>query len=353
MSVSVRKKPFLVTAKLPVLPDQFREVVSVSCAAGRSGPESGTRKEKMAHASASLTSNLTGPTRLAVSIGGFSFGMWCAGDIPVSLDPEHVPFLLRSTVNEACHLELDISWAESLELPSGLPAFSSGGLWSAYVASTGTKFYFSSPVVGDQPYRAAWFDPAFERGHVVLNRSAIAVGTPIYPLEYPLDELVMMHRLALGEGVELHALGLADQDGSGYLFLGHSGAGKSTAARLWMSQPGVQLLSDDRIILRKHDNVFWMYGTPWHGDAGVASAGRVPLSAIFILEQAPTNQLLSISQPKAAAELFARAFLPHYLKHGITFTLNFLDQLTRSVPCSIFRFTPTPSAVEAVRYARV
>lgn len=307
----------------------------------------------MAHAAASLSSNLAEATRLAVSIGGFSFGMWCTGDIPVALDPEHVPFLLHSAPSHSCHLEMDISWCESLELPSASPDFSSGGVWSAYVASTGTKFFLSSPAIGPQPYKAAWFDPTFERGHVVLNRSAISAGAPIFPLEYPLDELVMNHRLALGEGVELHALGLADQDGSGYLFLGHSGAGKSTTARLWMSQPGVQLLSDDRIIVRKHENTFWMYGTPWHGDAGVASAGRVPLSAMFLLEQAPANQLASIPQAKAAAELFARSFAPHYLKHGITFTLSFLDQLTRSVPCSVFRFTPTASAVEAVRYARV
>src|SRR5271166_6551020 len=120
----------------------------------------------------------------------------------------------------------------------------------------------------------------------------------------------MMHRLALGEGVELHALGLADQDGSGYLFLGHSGAGKSTTARLWMRQPGVQLLSDDRIILRQQDGVYRMYGTPWHGDAGVSSPASAPLSAIFLLEQSPQHELLPIAQPQAAAELFARAFLP-------------------------------------------
>jgi hypothetical protein len=172
-------------------------------------------------------------------------------------------------------------------------------------------------------------------------------------LEYPLDELVMMHRLALGEGVEVHALGLADHDGSGYLFLGHSGAGKSTTARLWMAQPGVHLLSDDRIILREHQGKFWMYGTPWHGDAGVASPERAQLSAIFLLEQAPANEVTPLPPSKAAAELFARAFVPHYLQSGIQFTLSFLDQLTRSVPCSILRFTPTPGAVEAVRYARV
>lgn len=307
----------------------------------------------MAHAAVNLPVNLTEAIRLAVHIGGLSFGMWCPGDMPVALDPEHQPFFLPASANHACHIELDIDWTEGLQLPRSNPSFDSGGLWSAYVSSTGTQFYFSSPAVSSRPYKAAWFDTSFERGHVVLNRSAFPADGPIYAFEYPLDELVMMHRLALGEGVEVHALGLADQDGSGYLFLGHSGAGKSTTARLWMDQPGVQLLSDDRIIIRKHSDRFWMYGTPWHGDAGVASPDRAPLSAVYMLEQAPANGLSPLSQSSAAAELFARAFVPHYLKGGIQFTLNFLDQLTRSVPCSVLRFTPSPSAVEAVRYARV
>jgi hypothetical protein len=96
-----------------------------------------------------------------------------------------------------------------------------------------------------------------------------------------------------------------------------------------------------------------MYGTPWHGDAGVASPGRVLLSSIFLLEQAPENQLIPVPQSRAAAELFARSFVPHYLKSGIRFTLSFLDQLTRSVPCAVFRFTPTHTAVEAIRHAGV
>jgi len=308
----------------------------------------------MAHAAASLEANLGRATRLAVQIGGFSFGMWCVGGMPVALDPEHEPFLVRGEAqNRTCDIELDISWAETLDLPEGEPSFLSGGLWSAYTSSTGTKFYFASPAVGAKPYKAAWFDPRFQRGHVVLNRSAIPAGQAIFPLEYPLDELVMMHRLALGEGIEVHALGLADNDGSGYLFLGHSGAGKSTTARLWLSEPGVKLLSDDRIILRQHNGEFWMYGTPWHGDAGIASPGRARLSRVFVLEQAPSDQLVAISQSRAAAELFARTFVPFYLKGSLQFSLEFLDQVTRSVPCSTFRFTPTASAVEAIRHARV
>ena len=291
------------------------------------------------------------PARLALQIGGFSLGLWCEKGMPAVLDPEHVPFLSPSDANGACDLEFDISWASALSLPDAAPDFASGGLWSAHRDHTGTKFYFTSPVFGSEPYKAAWLDPSFSRGHVLLNRSSFQSHDSLFPLEYPMDELVLMHRLALGEGVEVHALGLVDQDSSGYLFLGHSGAGKSTTARLWMRQPGVRLLSDDRIILRRQNGVYRMYGTPWHGDAGVSSPATAPLSAIFFLEQAPSHQVVPISQPQAAAELFARAFLPHYVKSGIEFTLQFLDQLTRSIPCSIFRFAPTDDAVEAIRHA--
>jgi hypothetical protein len=307
----------------------------------------------MTDATAKRSSKTNQATRFALAIGGFSFGLWCAPDLSAAIDPEHRPFVLPSDGQQGCHFELDIAWTADLAMPADRPSFCSGGLWSAYTSETGTKFYFSSPAVGNVPYKAAWFDPSFERGHVVLNRALFPKSSTVFPLEYPLDELVMMHRLALGEGVEVHALGLADHDGSGYLFLGHSGAGKSTTARLWMARPGVHLLSDDRIILRKHDGKFWMYGTPWHGDAGVASPERSQLSAIFLLEQAPANDVTPVAPAKAAAELFARAFVPHYLQTGIQFSLDFLDQLTRSVPCSILRFTPTPGAVEAVRYARV
>jgi hypothetical protein len=291
-------------------------------------------------------------TRLAIEIGGFSFGIWCERNMSIALDKEHHPFVVPNPPLESCDLELDVYWADRLRMPSLAPSFSSGGVWSAYTDATGTKFYFSSPTLGIAPYKAAWFDPGFERGHIVLRRDCFAEGQAVNPLEYPIDELAMMHRLSLGEGVEVHALGLSDVDGEGYLFLGHSGAGKSTTARLWMSKPGVKLLSDDRIVLRKKDGKYWMYGTPWHGDAGVSSRGCAPLSAIFLLEQAPKNEFQPLPGSKAAAELFARCFVPHYLSAGIQFTLNFLDELTRSIPCSVFRFAPTESAVEAIRDVR-
>jgi len=290
--------------------------------------------------------------RMAIGIGGFSFGLWCEMGAPLALDPEHAAFLIPPPVHRACDIEVEVTWVDELTAPKTTPSFDSGGLWSAFRESSGTKFYFKSSALGPAPYKAAWFDDSFERGHVVLNRSSFADGRQVFPLEYPIDELVMMHRLSLGEGVEVHALGLADSDGSGYLFLGHSGAGKSTTARLWQSQPGVRMLSDDRVIIRKIDGRYVMFGTPWHGDAGVASPDSAVLTSIFFLQQFPADQILPMAQPTAAAELFARSFVPHYRQSGLEFTLAFFDELARAVPCSIFRFTPTESAVEAIRYVR-
>jgi hypothetical protein len=226
--------------------------------------------------------------------------------------------------------------------------FHSGGLWSLFAEPAGYRFSFLSPLLGSTPYKQAWLDPEFRSGRVLLSRRYFDAAAPVYPLEYPLDELLMIHRLSRGEGAEVHAVGIADETGRGHLFLGHSGAGKSTTARLWLNRPGVKILSDDRIILRAPDERIFMYGTPWHGDAGIASTETAPLSAIYLLDHGKSNQRLPLSPACAAAELFARTFVTHHSEEGIRFTLDFLDRITREIPCSIFRFVPDESAVEAI-----
>jgi hypothetical protein len=198
------------------------------------------------------------------------------------------------------------------------------------------------------PYKEAWFDSEFRSGRVLLSSRYFDTERPVYPLEYPLDELLMIHRLSRGEGVEVHAVGISDEKGRGHLFLGHSGAGKSTTARLWRNRPGVKILSDDRIILREYEGRIWMYGTHWHGDAGIASPDCAPLTAIYLLEHGESNQRLPLSAGCTAAELFTRTFVTHHSELGIRSTLDFLDRVASQIPCSIFRFVPDETAVEAI-----
>ena len=85
------------------------------------------------------------------------------------------------------------------------------------------------------PYKTALFVPDFSRGHVCLHRPFFADAPSVDPLEYPLDELLVISLLGQGRGVEIHGCGVVDGS-SGYLFVGQSGAGKTTIARLWQAE---------------------------------------------------------------------------------------------------------------------
>jgi hypothetical protein len=284
-------------------------------------------------------------THLSYQIGGITFGLHAEGDLLLTPERELSAFAVEPG---SCDVNLQVSWADSLRAPNSTLLFHSGGLWSLFAEPSGYRFSFLSPLLGMTPYKEAWLDPEFCSGRVLLSRRYFDTERPVYPLEYPLDELLMIHRLSRGEGVEVHAVGISDARGRGHLFLGHSGAGKSTTARLWLDRPGVRILSDDRIILRARDGQIWMYGTPWHGDAGIASPDSAPLTGIFLLEHGNSNERLSLSPGRAAAELFTRSFVTHHSGEGIRFTLEFLDRVAREVPCSIFKFVPDESAVEAI-----
>lgn len=284
-------------------------------------------------------------SKLVFRIGGITFGLVAESGMLLTLDGELGAF---ACPEDCCDVNLRISWAEALEVPCATPLFHSGGLWSLFAEEDGYRFSFLSPLLGMTPYKTAVFDREFRSGRVELSRQYFDTERPVYPLEYPLDELLMIHRLSRGGGVEVHSVGIVDESGRGHLFLGHSGAGKSTTARLWQGRPGVRILSDDRIILREHEGSIWMHGTPWHGDAGIASPESAKLSGIYLLEHGKGNARVSLLPGRAAAELFTRSFVTHHSAEGIQFTLDFLDRVAREIPCEAFRFVPDESAVEAI-----
>src|SRR6058998_1308695 len=171
-------------------------------------------------------------------------------------------------------LRLQARWGKLEAVSGGQSLFDSGGLWRLVAANGSLRFSFTSPALGPLPYKMASVDRGFTAGEVWLHQPYFPSGLPVHPLEYPLDELLLIHLLAEGRGVEVHACGVVTPDGQGYLFVGQSGAGKTTMARLWQKAQAGTVLSDDRIILRKIDGTLWMYGTPWHGEAELSSPDR-------------------------------------------------------------------------------
>ena len=218
------------------------------------------------------------------------------------------PFLVDDATPE---VTIRVGWGHLLEACDGEQVFDSGALWRLYRHRDSFLFRFTSPALGSVPYRDACFDAGFTAGDVRLHRPYFEARGPVDPLEYPLGELLLINHLhAHRLGVEIHGCGIIDRPGAGYLFAGESGAGKTTMARLWEGQAGVTVLSDDRVVLRAGGGKVWMYGTPWHGDARLASPARVSVTGVFFLRAHREHVWRPLERSQAAARLFACSFPP-------------------------------------------
>ena len=233
------------------------------------------------------------------------------------------------------------------ERPVGAPVFDSGGPWRLYRTAGGYRFVVGSPRSID-PYKIADFTADFTAGRITLHEPFFAGMPTIDPLEYPLDELLVISLLARERGVELHGCGILDgQDG--YVFVGQSGAGKSTIARLWLDDDRAVVLSDDRIVVRADGDGLWMYGTPWHGEAPLASPRRARLTQVFLLRQLDRHALWPVSRADAVARMFAASFPAFHDAAAVEFTLGFLDRIAAAVPVRELGFAPARSLIDFVR----
>jgi hypothetical protein len=284
-------------------------------------------------------------------IGGVSVQLAGARSRDVTLVPSLEPFRIGSCIPD---ITIQVNLVAKLSPASGPKLFDSGSVWRLHEGEAGFQFDFSAPILGLQPYKRLVVDRRFCQANLQMSEEAFA-GFPraSEPLEYPLDELLIMHRLTQEKAIELHGVGIVGPDGASNLFIGHSGAGKSTTARLWTTHHDVQILSDDRIIVREDKvredtNQIFMYGTPWHGEAAFALPGRAPLQRILVLEHGHGNVLTRLSQGQAVAELFARSFVPFHQHEYIDSALAFLQRVTGSIPCYRYSFEPDARAVEEV-----
>jgi hypothetical protein len=229
--------------------------------------------------------------------------------------------------------------------------FDSGSTWKLYGTNGNYKFYFYSEAMGPVPYKTAEVQKNFSRARVLMHNPYFDPSQPIYPLEYPLDELLFVHFLSEGRGVEVHACGISDSQGKGYLFLGQSGTGKSTMAGLWKDQTGINILSDDRIVLRKINGGFWMYGTPWHGEGRFFSTSRAQLNRIYFLEKGGKNEVIPYRTVEAIGRLTACSFLPFYNSAALDFAMAFFEEMVKAVPAGELRFVPDRNVIEMIRGA--
>lgn len=157
-------------------------------------------------------------------------------------------------------------------------------------------------------------------------------------------ELILMgNRFArdilLYDGFVLHSSAIAFAN-KGILFSADSGIGKSTHTRLWQKHFGtesVPILNDDKPAIRRLDDRFYVYGTPFSGNSEENRNMKVPLHAIVFLERADDNSIRRISPAESLPLLMRHTLRPGSSQEHMTALLALLDELLSEIPVYVLR----------------
>jgi len=138
--------------------------------------------------------------------------------------------------------------------------------------------------------------------------------------------------------------------GKGFLFVGPSGAGKTTMARLFHhNNKESVVLNDDRTIVRKMKSTFRLFGSPWRSSGLMASADSIPLSAIFFLSHGHKNRLLRLTPKEAVQRFLPQAFLPPWNLEGCARSLPLALEVCEKIPSYALAFIPHHDTVPFLR----
>lgn len=275
---------------------------------------------------------------------------WSVAGVTLALSGDDVPPVagekheLFAVDGDDASLTLELS-KEAVPSPGSLPLlFDSGGVWKLFGDESRRLYHFESHVFSPRLYKGIAVDAAYTKGTLYVP----GVQAPLHPLDSPLEQVLFTHRLALEGAVELHCVGLL-VNGRAVLLCGQSGVGKSTSAKLWRERfPDVEVLSDDRVVLRREGDGWRAWGTPWHGEGSFASPSSAPLGALVLLRHGTSNVVSDVRPAEAVRELYRLTFPPVWEAEGVGRVLDSLASVVQTTRVHRFDFVPDVSAVDTL-----
>lgn len=169
----------------------------------------------------------------------------------------------------------------------------------------------------------------------------------IYIYNLLINRFFFQHTFINHHGLIIHAAG-GSIHGKGMVFPAVSGTGKSTLSHLLLPFPENQLYSEERIIMRRLDDGWHLWGTPWKGSGVIARNESAPLNALVFLSQAPETKITPLSTSAALRRLLETVSIPWYSQEWTDKGLAVCESLLRDIPAYELAFRPDETAVQAV-----
>lgn len=217
-------------------------------------------------------------------------------------------------------------------------------LWEISQTNDSYKFTIYSQEKIGSVQQIALANREFSRWEIFMEPQMDTNGQEgVCPLLYPMGPLVLYYLALNKDAIMVHASGIWDGT-KGMLFSGFSGTGKSTMAKLW-EQRGALIINDDRLVIRKNDEGYFINNTPmFYADKPKIAR----LDSIYLPFHAEKNSIQKLSGTQALAGI-----MPFCIQHGYDRSflekhLDFLLDLCREIPVYSLGFVPDTNIIDFI-----
>jgi len=285
--------------------------------------------------------------RLAFSVAGLRFCFTSEStEEPLGLPAEYTPFVSE---HGSCDAVYTVAGARTAPAPE----VAGDWLWQNDLWRVGDTADHGVLIAIRDAWEPEWrsvgcFHGGFKSG-TLYPRGVAGSPAARMPFHHPHDRAIILSRLAFIGGGVVHSSCVA-ADGKAFLFVGSSGAGKTTMARLWRDA-GATLLNDERNIIRISPRGPLAGSSPWHGEENQVTPATVPLAGVFYLKQAACNEVRKLTSVESVTRLFTNTLVPVFLQDGPRLILDAWADVLEAVPSYELSFTRDRRAIEACRAA--
>ncbi len=165
---------------------------------------------------------------------------------------------------------------------------------------------------------------------------------------FPSDQVLLASTLADVSGCFFHANGVVF-DCKGYLFMGHSGFGKSTISNM-LKDNGGKILCDDRMIVKRQDGDINIYGNWCHGHEPDFMADCASLKGIFFLSKSSYNRIIKNDDVKTNYKKLLSFMIKPLMTHNFwEKNLDLIDLILDHVPCYDLMFDKSGRIVDKLK----
>jgi hypothetical protein len=115
-----------------------------------------------------------------------------------------------------------------------------------------------------------------------------------------------------------------------------------------MNRSDLEIVSDDRVVIRRSEGIVLMYGTPWPGEGRMAVRRAVPLSALIFLHQAQKNELRELQPGEVLDQLLPVLSILWFDRPRMEAALQFCSDLVAEIPAYELHFQPQEEALDVL-----